>query len=345
MSEKKYYKERITNKFSNFIKMFQFVIFAIIQLVLLPLTIIGYVFIVVKVLLYSKKHGISATTTSPLGSRWFLHIFGLRKDEDGTKMITSLPHISVIGLWLTMGPAFIANRICGYTPALARIPEPEKASLMSSVGCRTGFFDRIMEKNIDSMDQVVFMGAGFDTRAFKYCKGKNIKVFELDKENTQNCKIEALKNAGIEHEWITFVPIDFNQESWEDKLIENGFDPSKKTFFLWEGVTPYLEEESVKQTLKAVAKSSGKGSVITFDFYSKTLVTGESSFLMKYYGKPLFKMTGENLKFGIDTTKNPKENVETLLKDAGLTLGELRMMGKTTEKEKPFGGLVEAVKT
>ena len=38
-----------------------------------------------------------------------------------------------------------------------------------------------------------------------------------------------------------------------------------------------------------------------------------------------------------------KENVETLLSEAGLTLGELRLMGKTTEKEKPFVGLVEAV--
>ena len=327
------------------IKMVQFIVFLIIQLPLLPLTIIGYIFLVVKVMLYSKKHGLSATATNPLTSRWILHIFGSREDEAGIKIITSLPHISGAGLWLMMGPAFIANRICGYTPSLAQIPEPEKASLMSLVACKTKFFDKIMKKNINSMDQVVFMGAGFDTRAFKYCKGKKIKVFELDKENTQNCKMEALKKAGIDYEWITFVPIDFNQESWVDKLIDNGFDTSKKTFFFWEGVTAYLEEESVKQTLKAVAKSSGKGSILTFDFYSKSLITGESSFIMKYYGKPLFKMAGENLKFGIDTTKNPRENVETLLNEAGLTLGEFSLMGKTTEKKKPFGGLVEAVKT
>ncbi|MQY56403.1 MAG: SAM-dependent methyltransferase [Dehalococcoidia bacterium] len=328
------------------IKPFQFIVFLIIQLPLLPLTIFGYIFIVVKAMIYTKKHGVSATATNPLSSRWFLHIFGLRRDEATVKLISSLPFMSGAGLWLMMGPAFIANRICGYLPGLARLPEPEKASLMSLVGCRTGFFDKMMEKNINSMDQVVFMGAGFDTRAFKYCKGKNIKVFELDKESTQNCKIEALKKAGIDYEWITFVPIDFNQESWVDKLIDYGFDTSKKAFFLWEGVTPYLEEESVNQTLKAVAKSSAKGSVITFDLYSRSVVagTGEGSFIMKYYGKPLLKMSGEIWKFGIDTTKNPKENVETLLKEAGLALGEFRLMGKTTEKEKPFGGLVEAVK-
>jgi len=74
-------------------------------------------------------------------------------------------------------------------------------------------------------------------------------------------------------------------------------------------------------------------------------LTGEGSFLMKYYAKPLIKRAGENFQFGIDTTTNPKENVESLLSEAGLTSGEFRLMGKTTEKEKPFGGLVEAVKT
>ena len=61
------------------------------------------------------------------------------------------------------------------------------------------------------------------------------------------------------------------------------------------------------------------------------------------FGK-LYKITGEPFKFGIDTKENPKENIETLLKEAGLTLGEFSLLGKTTEKVKPFGGLVEAVK-
>ncbi|MCD4783982.1 MAG: SAM-dependent methyltransferase [Candidatus Eremiobacteraeota bacterium] len=320
------------------IKLFQFLVFIIIQLVLLPLSIIGYVFMFVKVLLYSKKHGISATATNPLSSRWIYHIFGLRKDEATVKMISSLPFISEIGLWMMMGPAFIANRICGYMPGLANMPEPEEATFLNFLGCRTRFFDEIMEKNVDSMDQVVFMGAGFDTRAFKYCKGKNIKVFELDKESTQKCKIEALKKAGIDCEWITFVSIDFNQESWVDKLIECGFDTSGKTLFLWEGVIYYLDEDSVKQTLKAVANSSGEGSILTFDFFSKALCSRS----MKY-GKFISRMTDEYFKFGIDTTSDAKENVESLLNEAGLTLVELKLMGKTTKKEKPLGGLVEAV--
>ena len=36
-----------------------------------------------------------------------------------------------------------------------------------------------------------------------------------------------------------------------------------------------------------------------------------------------------------------RSNVETLSNDAGLTLGELSLMGETTEKRELFGGLVE----
>ena len=127
---------------TNLGKMLQFIVFLIIQLVLLPLTIIGYIFSVVKALLYTKKHGISATATNPLTTRWILHIFGLREDEEGTKLISSLPFMSGAGLWLMMGPSYIAYRICGYRPGLARIPEPEKAPRMSFVNSRTEFLTK-----------------------------------------------------------------------------------------------------------------------------------------------------------------------------------------------------------
>ncbi len=47
--------------------------------------------------------------------------------------------------------------------------------------------------------------------------------------------------------------------------------------------------------------------------------------------------------FGIDTSGNPRGNVENLLVDCGLTLKNLSLMGETTDKKKPVGGLVEAV--
>ena len=92
----------------------QFIVFLIIQIPLLPLTIIGYIFVAVKALLSSKKYGMSLTATNPLSARWFLHVLGKREDDTIVEMISSLPNMSTVGLWLVYGPAFIANRICGY---------------------------------------------------------------------------------------------------------------------------------------------------------------------------------------------------------------------------------------
>ena len=93
-------------------------------------------------------------------------------------------------------------------PSLGRIPEPGKETKSTFFAdSRTVYFDRIREKNVDQVEQVVIMGAGFDLRVLKYTKGENVKVFELDQQNTQNLKIKSLNEAGIVHDWIPFVPL------------------------------------------------------------------------------------------------------------------------------------------
>lgn len=318
------------------IKLVQFIIFLIIQTFLLPLGIIGSVLLIVKSILNTKKYNISAMAGNPLVIRWIMHVFGTRRDEYVSKIITEIPIISLTGLWLFIGPAFIANKVCGYLPGLAKLPKPEETSLLGYMGCRTDFFDKSIEKDIDNFEQFIIMGAGFDTRALRYCKGKNIKVFELDKVNTQNCKIKTLNKAGINYECITFVSIDFNKKTWMGKLINHGFDTSKRTYFLWEGVTMYLEEEIIKHTLKTVAAYSGKDSVISFDFFSRELIHRRM--------KNVNRITGENMIFGIDLSAKHKKNVENILNESQFYVKELKLAGKKREKKKPFAGLVEAVK-
>jgi O-methyltransferase involved in polyketide biosynthesis len=60
-----------------------------------------------------------------------------------------------------------------------------------------------------------------------------------------NVKVETLKKAGIEHDWITYIPVDYATESWVDNLLEAGFDKTKKTLFLWQSVSLYLEADKV----------------------------------------------------------------------------------------------------
>ena len=46
--------------------------------------------------------------------------------------------------------------------------------------------------------------------------------------------------------------MDFREESIFGKLRESGYDPKKKTIFLWEGVTLYLTEADVRKTLQDI---------------------------------------------------------------------------------------------
>jgi methyltransferase (TIGR00027 family) len=324
-------------------KIFQVMIFIIIQFSLLPVTLAGYIYSVVQTMSYAKKKGVSMTATSVLGGRWIMHVFGTREDEATRKIATVLPFMSSTGWWMTMGPAYLAHRICGYTPKLALPVAPEKASLYTLVNSRSPLFDSIMERRLDQVDQVVVLGAGYDTRAIKYCKERAMAAFELDQAETQNIKVAALKTAGVDIEWLTFIAVDFNNDVWVDKLIESGFDTTKRSFFLWEGVTLYLDEEIVKQTLKDIAKTSGSGSVVAFDFYSKAFINFESSPLLKMYAKRMLKMSGEPFKYGIDTKDNAEENVERLLSETGFSLASFVLLGKDTLKVKPFAGVVEAV--
>jgi methyltransferase (TIGR00027 family) len=114
----------------------------------------------------------------------------------------------------------------------------------------------------------VLLGAGYDSRAYRFAQsGGATKVFELDAAPTQNRKAKCLRRAHIDvPQYVTLVPIDFNRESLKDVLERAGYENQKKTLFMWEGVSYYLEPASVDTTLEFVGHSSHPESVIAFDY-------------------------------------------------------------------------------
>jgi O-methyltransferase involved in polyketide biosynthesis len=70
--------------------------------------------------------------------------------------------------------------------------------------------------------------------------------------------------------------------TWLEKLVDAGFEPDKPSFFLWEGVTYYLDREAVEDTLRTIA-STATGSVVAFDYLTVDLIEGRS--LTMRYGK------------------------------------------------------------
>ena len=142
--------------------------------------------------------------------------------------------------------------------------------------------------------------------------------------------------------WIKYIPIDYSSESWADKLLEAGFDKTKKTLFLWESVSLFLEADIVKETLRGMADLCDSRSIITQDFYSKAFILGKTSKTIKRSSRMIEKM-GEPWKFGIDMSNDPKAAVESFLKECGLKMTEYFQFGEKLSIE-PFYCIVEAEK-
>jgi len=173
---------------------------------------------------------------------------------------------------------------------------------------RTIFFDNVFTDALNkNIPQIVLLGAGYDTRAYRFAKLNNAtKIIECDIATTQNRKKKCLKKAQIgipEH--VTLVPINFNEELLENVLEKAGYESNRKTLFIWEGVCYYLESESVDATLEFVSHSSPNESVLAFDYAA--LISEEN--INNYYGVKEFAQTmkkhhpNEIFKFAIDETK------------------------------------------
>jgi len=324
------------------IKLFQIILYIPIQIIFIPFAIIGIIVAIYKEMGKSKKLGVSFSAIKALQYRWFMHYFDTRPDPLSVGFTKKFPCESHFGMWSIMGALIISQRLFGFTTRLGKLVEPGEETSDSTAGIRVLMFDKIMEKYVDEIEQIVLPGAGFDLISLHFTKGKDVKVFELDQVNTLNIKVETLKKAGIKHDWITYIPVDYASESWVDKLLEAGFDKTKKTLFLWQSVSLYLEADIVKDTLREIADLCVDGSIIAQDFYSKAFASGEYSKTAKRFLSIIEKM-GEPSKFGIDMSNDPKAAVESFLKECGLKMTNYIQFGEKLNIE-PFYCIVEAEK-
>ena len=114
--------------------------------------------------------------------------------------------------------------------------------------------------------QLVVLGAGLDTFAYRSAFGDRLRIFEVDHPATQAWKRERLSEASIAMpRALTFAPVDFERQTLSDGLAHAGFDPTLPTFFTWLGVVPYLTEAAVFATLGLIASLPG-GAHVVFDY-------------------------------------------------------------------------------
>jgi len=115
--------------------------------------------------------------------------------------------------------------------------------------------------------QLVVLGAGLDTLAYRTQLAGRLRIFEIDHPATQAQKREMLAAAAIAvPERLSFVPVDFEaREKLSERLEAAGFKPAERSFFSWLGVVPYLTEAAIFSTLGYMAQLPG-GAEVVFDY-------------------------------------------------------------------------------
>ncbi len=150
--------------------------------------------------------------------------------------------------------------------ALAK-ERPERRALRFFVAMRSRFAEDSAARAIEEgVRQILVLGAGLDTFAYRVEGRDGLRVFELDHPATQRDKRRRLEEAGItEPAHVAYLAHDFERGSMTAALAAGGLDPRKRTFALWLGVTPYLTEEVFYGSLGALARFPC-GMELVFDY-------------------------------------------------------------------------------
>ncbi|ETW94238.1 MAG: hypothetical protein ETSY1_35785 [Candidatus Entotheonella factor] len=124
--------------------------------------------------------------------------------------------------------------------------------------------DQAIERGVT---QYVILGAGLDSFAFRRLDlVDRLRIFEVDYPASQQWKQNRLRELHLAlPSNLNFIPIDFETQTLAKALTSGGYDPEAPAFLSWLGVTQYLTEEAVLNTLKQVASlTSGTEIIMTY---------------------------------------------------------------------------------
>lgn len=165
------------------------------------------------------------------------------------------------------------------TQAMVKDIERKMPGWNNAIRGRIRYFDDVVQNAAGAgFSQMVILGAGYDTRAYRIgtLKG-HVTVFEIDRPATMARKTGILTRIfGKLPGHVTFIPLDMAHESCWRALIEAGWSPDAKTLFLLEGLVMYLPRPAVGALLAGIAQQAGAGSAVLFDFMPQTMANGAS---------------------------------------------------------------------
>jgi methyltransferase (TIGR00027 family) len=183
--------------------------------------------------------------------------------------------------FLPSGLRFLA-KLTQWLPAgalLFNLSEKRAPGIWGGVLCRKRYIDeKLIEALNMGIDAVVNLGAGLDTRAYRFPALSAIPVFEVDLPENIDYKRARLQQVyGSIPAHITLVPIDFDCQELASVLVKQGYQTGYRSFFIWEAVTQYLSDEGAQRTFNSLAQAR-IGSRLAFTYVRKDFIDGTARY-------------------------------------------------------------------
>jgi methyltransferase (TIGR00027 family) len=150
-----------------------------------------------------------------------------------------------------------------------------------SAVARTRLIDDLtLEALADGARQVVLLGAGYDSRAYRLPALARARVFEVDHPATQRAKQRLLRGAvhPDRRAHVRMVPVDLTVDDLATGLRAAGFRALERTVVVWEGVTNYLTAAAVDTTIRQLAAIAGSDSRLIFTYVDRRALDGTGGF-------------------------------------------------------------------
>ncbi|MFD4656246.1 SAM-dependent methyltransferase [Kitasatospora sp. NPDC058444] len=151
-----------------------------------------------------------------------------------------------------------------------RVPGGEADPLWGRLGRYFGLRTRVLDDHLlaaarAGTRQVVLLGAGLDSRAYRLDWPPGCVLHEIDTERVLAFKRAVLDAAGAAPAAERRPLAADLREDWARPLLADGFDPAAPTAWLAEGLLLYLPAEAERRLMATVHRLSAPGSTLAYE--------------------------------------------------------------------------------
>lgn len=133
-------------------------------------------------------------------------------------------------------------------------------------GARTKYFDAYFRRAADAgVRQVVILAAGLDSRAYRLDWPSGTTIFELDQPQVLDFKRQVLAEHGAEPKTQRReIAVDL-RDDWPQALRDSGFDATKPSAWIAEGLLIYLPAAAQEQLFTGIDGLAAPGSHVAVE--------------------------------------------------------------------------------